>query len=62
MGFNPKARTHTVEYVVNATGDRWFIPYNDQASKANQVTRCSTVVGLKANGTTPVGVERLASA
>ena len=38
MAYNPKpasrANTFQVQYMVNTTGDRWFIPYNDGASKA----------------------------
>ena len=31
----------TVEYAVNAKGDRWFIPYNaPEASKADQLAQC----------------------
>ena len=38
-----------VKYKVNATGDRWFIPYNDNDTKAAQVTQCSKVVGNTAD-------------
>ena len=30
----------TVEYVVKTTGDRWFIPVNSDASKADQKAQC----------------------
>ena len=38
-----------VKYKVNATGDRWFIPYNDNGTKAAQVAQCSKVVGNTAD-------------
>ena len=40
-----------VNYKVNATGDRWFIPYNDAGTKAAQVAQCSKVVGNTTDGT-----------
>ena len=45
--YDPSARNNDmrVKYKVNATGDRWFIPYNDNDTKANQVSQCSKVVG-----------------
>ena len=45
--YDPSARANAmvVKYKVNATGDRWFIPYNDNDTKANQVSQCSKVVG-----------------
>ena len=45
--YDPSARNDAmvVKYKVNATGDRWFIPYNDNDTKANQVSQCSKVVG-----------------
>ena len=51
--YDPSARINTsvTKYYVNASGDRWFIPYNDTATKAAQVTRCSAVVGPTADGT-----------
>ena len=36
--------------MINKTGDRWFIPYNDNASMADQVTRCNAVVGNTTDG------------
>ena len=39
-----------VKYKVNASGDRWFIPYNDNGTTAAQVTQCSKVVGNTADG------------
>ena len=36
--YDPSARANAmvVKYKVNATGDRWFIPYNDNGTKAAQ--------------------------
>jgi hypothetical protein len=45
-----------VLYKVKASGDRWFIPYNDNASKADQVTQCDKIVGDTDDGTV-AGVE-----
>ena len=49
--YDPSARANdmVVKYKVNATGDRWFIPYNDNDTKAAQVTQCSKVVGNTAD-------------
>jgi hypothetical protein len=38
-----------VSYKVKASGDRWFIPYNDTGTKAAQVAQCSKVVGNTAD-------------
>ena len=45
--YDPSARANdmVVKFKVNATGDRWFIPYNDNGTKAEQVAQCSKVVG-----------------
>ena len=50
--YDPSARDNAmvVKYKVNATGDRWFIPYNDAGTKAAQVSQCSKVVGDTADG------------
>ena len=47
--YDPSARANAmvVKYKVNATGDRWFIPYNDAGTKAAQVAQCSKVVGIQ---------------
>ena len=49
--YDPSARDNAmrVKYKVNATGDRWFIPYNDNGTKAAQVAQCSKVVGNTAD-------------
>ena len=51
--YDPSARSNdmVVKYKVNASGDRWFIPYNDTSTKAAQVSQCSKVVGNTADGT-----------
>jgi hypothetical protein len=51
--YDPSARNNAmvVKHMVKATGDRWFIPYNDTGTKAAQVTQCSKVVGNTADGT-----------
>ena len=57
--FDPSARNDAmvVKYIVHATGDRWFIPYNTPGSgvagttKADQVAQCSKVVGNTADTT-----------
>ena len=51
--YDPSARNDAmvVKYKVNTAGDRWFIPYNDNGTKAAQVTQCSKVVGNTADGT-----------
>ena len=51
--YDPSARDNAmrVKYKVNATGDRWFIPYNDSGTTAAQVSQCSKVVGNTADGT-----------
>mgnify|MGYP003109807109 FL=1 len=50
--YDPSARDNAmvVKYKVNASGDRWFIPYNDNGTKAAQVSQCSKVVGNTADG------------
>ena len=37
--YDPSARINTsvTKYYVNASGDRWFIPYNDTGTTAAQV-------------------------
>ena len=51
--YDPSARNDAmgVKYKVNASGDRWFIPYNDTGTKAEQVAQCSKVVGNTADTT-----------
>ena len=49
--YDPSASSNdmVVKYKVNASGDRWFIPYNDNGTKAAQVAQCSKVVGNTAD-------------
>ena len=53
--YNPKpasrADNFQVHYVVNTTGDRWFIPYNDKASTADQLAQFKKMVGKTTDGT-----------
>ena len=57
--YDPSARANAmvVKYKVNATGDRWFIPYNDTGTRAAQVAQCNKVVGKTANTTQDAGQE-----
>ena len=52
--YNPKpasrANDFQVEYMVNEVGDRWFIPYNDSASDADQLAQCKKMVGTTTDG------------
>ena len=49
--YDPSTRNDAmvVKYMVKTTGDRWFIPYNDNGTKAEQVAQCSKVVGNTAD-------------
>ena len=49
--YDPSARANdmVVKFKVNASGDRWFIPYNDVGSTADQLARCKTTVGTTAD-------------
>ena len=49
--YDPSARNDAmvVKFKVNTSGDRWFIPYNDNGTKAAQVAQCSKVVGNTAD-------------
>ena len=51
-GYDPKNRDNAmhVEYMVHETGARWFIPYNNNASTADQLTQCDKVAGNTADG------------
>ena len=57
LAYNPgtgsksnRANDFQVEYMINKTGDRWFIPYNNNASMADQVTQCDKLVGDTTDG------------
>ena len=62
--FDPdaKAAAMRTKYMVSTTGDRWFIPYNDTASTADQLAQCKKVVGYSDNPSTsnPYGMEVVA--
>ena len=49
--YDPSARNDAmvVKFKVNTSGDRWFIPYNDNGTKAEHVAQCSKVVGNTAD-------------
>ena len=57
--YDPSARDNAVrvKYKVNATGDRWFIPYNDNGTMAEQLAQCKNQVGKTTDGSTEAGVE-----
>tara|TARA_R100000781_G_scaffold5718_1_gene6264 strand:+ start:407 stop:619 length:213 start_codon:yes stop_codon:yes gene_type:complete len=44
-----RANTMQTKYAVNATGDRWFIPYNNAGSTADQLAQCKKAVGSTAD-------------
>ena len=58
--YNPKpasrANDFQIEYMVNTTGDRLFIPYNDNKSTADQLAQCKKMVGTTTDGS-DCGVE-----
>jgi len=58
--YDPSARDNAmrVKYKVNTTGDRWFIPYNDNGTTAAQVAQCTKLVGKTANGSQDAGGEQ----
>ena len=58
--YDPSARNNDmrVKYKVNATGDRWFIPYNDAGTKAPQVAQCNKEVGTTDNRSQADGTEQ----
>ena len=60
--YDPSARDNamSVKYKVNTTGDRWFIPYNDNASTADQLAQCKKMVGTTTDGS-DCGAETVAS-
>ena len=57
--YDPSARPNTMrtKYKVNTTGDRWFIPYNDNGTMAEQLAQCKNQVGKTTDGSTEAGVE-----
>ena len=58
MSYDPSNRDYTVEYKVNTTGDRFFIPFNISGTTAQQLAQCKALVGnQKTDPTAEVGVE-----
>ena len=62
MGYRGKARDNDIQvkYVVKTSGDRWFIPYNNNSSTADQLARCKVMSGKK-TGPADAGSELVAS-
>ena len=56
-----RANAMQTKYAVNTTGDRWFIPYNDNASTADQLALCKVMSGKITGGSTDAGIELVAS-
>ena len=54
LAYDPSARANDfqVAYMVTTTGDRWFIPYNDSGTTAEQAARCSVMTGNTTDGST----------
>ncbi len=52
-----RANAMQTKYALSTTGDRWFIPYNDAGSTADQLARCKTTVGTTADDS-DAGVEQ----
>ena len=52
QGYNPKYRDANMitKYMVSTSGDRWFIPYNSEASTAAQLAQCKLQVGKDTGG------------
>ena len=59
--YDPSARPNAMrtKYNVRTSGDRWFIPYNDNATTAPQLAQCKNQVGKTTNGSTEAGVENV---
>lgn len=62
LAYRGKARDNDIQvhYVVNTTGDRWFIPYNNNASTADQLAQCKKMVGTTADDS-DAGAETVAA-
>ena len=47
VGYDPENRldAQNTVYYAPSTSDRWFIPYNDNDSAADQITQCDKMVG-----------------
>ena len=57
--YDPSARPNAMrtKYMVKTSGDRWFIPYNDNGTRAEQLAQCKNQVGKTTNLSTEAGVE-----
>tara|TARA_B100000029_G_C17475367_1_gene923524 strand:- start:40 stop:234 length:195 start_codon:yes stop_codon:yes gene_type:complete len=62
MGYQGKDRANDIQvrYVVKTSGDRWFIPYNNNKTTATQVADCNTLCGVT-DDDTDCGSELVAS-
>ena len=62
VGYDPRRRADDfhVQYVVKTSGDRWFIPYNNNSSTADQLARCKVMSGKK-TGPADAGSELVAT-
>ena len=58
VGYDPTNRPNAMQtkYMVNTTGDRWFIPYNSEGTTAAQLAQCKKQVGGTADDS-DAGVE-----
>ena len=65
VGYDPRRRADDfhVQYVVNTSGDRFFIPYNNNDSTADQLAQCKVMTGKTDayGGGDVVGVELVAT-
>ena len=52
LAYNPSNRANDfqVKYYVKTTGDRWFIPVNNEGTTAEQVAQCDIMCGDTADG------------
>jgi len=67
LAYNPSNRTLSkVQYMVNTTGDQWFIPTTgygdnpDSGTTAQRLDACEMLTGKKSDGTTDIGEEVVA--
>ena len=59
--YDPENRDNGMQvvYAVHETGARWFIPYNNNASNADQLAQCKKLVG-KTDNNSEAGIESVA--
>ena len=55
-----RANAMQTKYAVSTTGDRWFIPHNNNKSRATQAADCSVLCGDTTDGSV-CGTELVAS-